>query len=227
MKKNPLSIHKLDFLISLYIFCIVVSEVMGGKTFPLLNTPLLKLNASVALFLLPLVFSINDVITEVYGPGRTRSIIRSGLIVIFLLFLFSLLVTSLPPSIRFKNSEFSYDLIFKQSARISLSSLIAFGIADLMDVVLFVRIRKMFGKKALWIRNNVSNFVSQFFDTFLFMTLAFYEMGQPFGANATFLISIILPYWLLKCFMSIIETPFVYLGVAWLKGGKIRYNRAS
>jgi len=218
MKINQLSINKLDFLISLYIFCILVSEIMGGKTFSLLNTSFIKLNASVAIFLLPLVFSINDVITEVYGAEKTRSIIRSGLIIIFLLFLFSLFATSLAPSTRFKNSEPAYDLIFRQSARISLASLVAFSIADLMDVIIFVRVRKMFGKKALWLRNNVSNFISQFLDTFIFMTLAFYELSQPFNTNLTFLTSLILPYWLLKCFMSIIETPLVYLGIKWLKG---------
>lgn len=219
MKIKKLSINKLDFLISLYIFCILVSEIMGGKTFPLLNTSFIKLNASVAIFLLPLVFSINDVITEVFGAERTRSIIRSGLIIIFLLFVFSLFATSLSPSIRFKNNEPAYDLIFKQSTRISLASLIAFGIADFIDVIVFIRIRKKLGKKALWLRNNVSNFISQFLDTLVFMTFAFYELSQPFNTNLTFLISLILPYWIVKCLMSIIETPLVYLGIRWLKGG--------
>jgi len=57
-------------------------------------------------------------------------------------------------------------------------------------------------------------------DTVIFMFLAFYAFNLPFGANLSFLIGIILPYWLLKCFMSIIETPLVYLGVNWLKSEK-------
>jgi uncharacterized integral membrane protein (TIGR00697 family) len=210
-------IHKLDLLIALYIFCICVAELMGAKTFPLLNIGTLKLNASVAIFVIPLIFSINDVITEVYGAERTRSIIRSGLLVIFLILLFSVLATSLPPSMRFIKVESSYDAIFGLSARISASSLAAFAIAEFLDVAIFVRFRKRLGKKSLWLRNNVSNFISQFFDTAVFMTLAFYAFGQSFGSNASFLASLILPYWLLKCFMSIIETPFVYLGVTWLK----------
>lgn len=207
----------MDFLISLYIFCIVSAELMGGKTFPLLNTLSIKLNASVSLFLMPLIFSINDVITEVFGPERTRSIIRSGLMIIFFIFLFSLFVTSLPPSLRFAKSEAAYDLIFKQSARISFASLVAFAVADLMDVFIFIRIRKAMKRKALWFRNNMSNIISQFLDTFIFMTLAFYDFTQPFGVNGSFLFSLILPYWLLKCGMSIIETPFVYIGVKWLQ----------
>jgi uncharacterized PurR-regulated membrane protein YhhQ (DUF165 family) len=49
------------------------------------------------------------------------------------------------------------------------------------------------------------------------MTLAFYALDKTPADNWTFLISLIIPYWLLKCSMSVIETPFVYLGVRWLK----------
>lgn len=207
----------MDFLVSLYIFCIVAAEMMGGKTFPLFDTSFIKLNASVTIFLIPLIFSINDVITEVYGPERTRSVIRSGLIIIFLLLLFSLFTTALPPSLRFEKNEMAYDMIFQQSARISFASLIAFTVADLMDVLIFIRIRKALGSKSLWFRNNISNFLSQFLDTSLFMTMAFYDLNLSVHANSIFLSSLIIPYWLLKCAMSIIETPFVYLGVNWLK----------
>lgn len=190
---------------------------MGGKTFPLVNTPLIRLNASIGLFLIPFLFSINDIITEVYGPERTRGIIRSGLVIMILLLVFSLFATMIPPSMRFAKNESAYDLIFMQSARISFASLFAFGFADLLDVVVFVKIRKLLGKKALWMRNNASNFVAQFFDTGLFITLAFYDLSQPFVVNTAFLFSLIIPYWLLKCGMSIITTPLVYLGVKWLK----------
>lgn len=209
-------IQKLDLLISIYIFCIAVSELMGGKTFVLLNSPI-KLNASVAIFVVPLIYSINDVITEVYGAERTRSIIRSGLVVIFLILLFSLLAVYLPPSTRFLKTEKAYEAIFGLSARISAASLTAFALGDFLDVFIFARLRHKFGKKGLWFRTNASNFISQLIDTVIFMFLAFYAFDKGLNSNVSFLVSLILPYWLLKCFMSIIETPFVYLGVNWLK----------
>lgn len=213
-------IQKLDLLISVYIFCIAVSELMGSKTFPLPSIGSLKLNASVAIFVLPLIFTINDIITEVYGKEKARSIIRSGLIVIGLILLFSLLAVNLPPSARFKTAEPAYDAIFGLSARISAASLTAFALAEFLDVFIFAKVRQKFGKSKLWLRNNVSNFVSQFVDTVVFMILAFYAFDKGFFNNVTFLTSLILPYWLLKCFMSVIETPFVYWGVKWLKEGK-------
>ncbi len=79
------------------------------------------------------------------------------------------------------------------------------------------RIRRRFGKDRLWLRNNLSNFIAQLLDTVIFMTLAFYVPENSLAANADLLASRIIPYWLLKCFMSVIETPFVYLGVRWLR----------
>jgi queuosine precursor transporter len=215
-----LKIQKMDLLVSVYIFCIAVSELMGGKTFPLANVLGYQLNASVAIFVIPLLFTINDVITEVHGKERTRSVIRSGLLIIFLMLLVSLFFTQLPPSGRFMTSESAYDAIFGVSARIAAASLVAFALAEFLDVYVFTKVRKALGAKKLWLRNNVSNFTAQFIDTIVFMTLAFYSFNQGLGPNVSFLTSLILPYWLLKCCMSVIETPFVYLGVKWLRDDK-------
>ncbi len=207
----------MDLLVSVYIFGVVVSELMGPKTFLLLDLGFYKLNASVAIFLIPLLFTINDVIVEVHGAKRARGVVRSGLLMIGLLFGFIMLAISLPPSKRFFETEGAYDTVFGKSARISLSSLTAFALADFLDIFIFSKIREKLGKSKLWLRNNASNFIAQFIDTTVFMTLAFYALDTSFGDNWAFLVSLIIPYWLLKCSMSIIETPLVYIGVKWLK----------
>lgn len=213
-------IEKLDLLISIYIFCIAASELLGSKTFPITKLGDFQLNASVAIFTIPIIFSINDMIAEVFGKERARSVVRSAILTVALIFLFTLLATSLPPSVRSLPNEESYDKIFQASARFALASLTAFALSDLLDVYLFSKIREMFGKGKLWLRVNLSNFIAQFIDTTVFMTLAFYALNRSFSDNFAFLAGIIIPYWLLKSFMSVIETPFVYLGVKWLKGDK-------
>jgi len=213
-------IYKLDLLISLYIFCIAVSELMGAKTFPLFEIGSFHLNASVAVFVIPILFAINDIVTEVYGKARARSIIWSGMIVITLIFLASLFFTALPPSTRFLLSNDAYLEIFRKSARISAASLAAFAFADFLDVFIFSKIREKLGKKNLWLRTNVSNVISQLVDTTVFITLAFYALNVSFFGNFAFLLGLIIPYWIQKCFLSVIETPFVYIGVHWLKIGK-------
>ena len=212
--------QKMDLLVGIYIFGIIVSELMGIKSVPLVKFGDFTLNTSVAIFLLPILFTINDVIIEVHGVERARSVVRTGLMTIVLLFGFIILSLSFPPSGRFAESNPAYAEVFRKSARISLASLTAFALADFLDIYLFAKIRQRLGKSKLWLRNNASNIISQFIDTTIFMTLAFWALDKSIDSNFAFLTSLIIPYWLLKSFMSIIETPLVYLGVKWLKDDK-------
>lgn len=212
------NIRKFDLVVALYIFGVITAELMGSKTFPLTHFSFAHLNASVAIFVLPLLFTMVDVVVEVYGRARARSLVYSGLVVIVLLILYAWLVTSLPPSHRFAGTEPAYDKIFHSAVRISLASLAAFAVSELLDVAIFARLREKLKGRALWLRNNVTNFIAQFMDSFVFIFLAFYATTESFHANVSFLFSLIIPYWLIRCALSIVETPLVYLGVWWLRG---------
>jgi uncharacterized integral membrane protein (TIGR00697 family) len=215
-----MGIKKFDLLVGIYIFCICVSELMGAKTFPIATIGSFTLSASVAIFVFPLLFTVNDIIIEVFGKPRAQSVVKTGIVIIALILLASLTFTALPPTTRFAVNEEAYDTIFGLSARIAAASLTAFIISAFLDIQIFARIRAKMGKQALWFRNNVSNISAQFVDTTLFITLAFYSFSKPFDDNFFFLLGLIIPYWLLKSLMSIVETPLVYAGVKWLKTEK-------
>jgi len=210
-------IQKLDLLVAIYIFCVVASETMGAKTFPLFRIGGFDIHASVAIFVVPVIFTINDVITEVFGKEKTRSIIRSGLVVVILVLLYSLLVTHLPASKNFAYANDAYNTVFGISARFSLASLLAFASAEFLDVFVFVKLREALGKKDFWLRNNVSNFISELLDTAVFMTLAFWAFNLSPSSNVSFILGLAIPYYALRCIMSLVETPFAYLGIRWLK----------
>jgi len=200
-------IQKLDLLLAIYITAIVSAELLGSKVF---NWKII--NASVGIFVLPITFTINDIVTEVCGKTRARSFIKSGLYVLIGLAAYIFLSISLPPAQRFLSLNQAYTAVFARSLRITLASLTAFFLSERFDVYVFSRIRQALGQKRLWLRNNASNFLGQLIDTNIFMFLAFYTPGDFW-----FILSLIWPYWLLKCSMSVIETPFTYLGVSWLK----------
>ena len=128
-----------------------------------------------------------------------------------------MLFTSLPPSARFEPSEAAYDEVFSKSIRFSAASLVAFAVSDFLDIFIFSRIRERFGKGKLWLRNNVSNFNAQFVDSLTFLVLAFYALDISFGENMAFIVGLLVPYWLLRCALSVLGTPLVYAGVNWLK----------
>lgn len=202
-----MNIKPLDLLLAFYITTIVAAELMGSKIFTIAG-----INASVAIFLLPITFSINDIVTEVYGKARAVSFVKSGFVMLVFLLFFNLLALALPPATRFESTNPAYTQVFGKSLRIIVASLTAFWLSERFDVYVFSKIRRKLGASKLWLRNNASNFVSQLFDTIIFMFLAFYHPG-----NFWFILSLVWPYWLLKCSMSVIETPFTYVGVQWLK----------
>jgi uncharacterized integral membrane protein (TIGR00697 family) len=211
-------IRKFDFLVALYVFGVMVAELMGAKTFGLGTIGHWHLTASVAVFVFPLLFTVTDVIVEVHGRRRARSVVFSGIFMVFLLALFEILAVHIAPSARFAKTEPAYDAIFGASLRLAAASLVAFAFSELLDVLVFAKLRQALQGKALWLRNNASNFISQLADSTIFLTLAFYAVGTSLGANVSFLTGIIVPYWLVKCAFSVLETPLVYLGVWWLKG---------
>lgn len=215
-----MKIQKFDLLVALYIFGVMVAELMGAKTFPIVHMGHFVVNASVAIFVMPLLFTAIDVIVEVHGKNRARSVVYSGLMMVILLTLYSALVVHLPASAHFKHNEAAYDTVFGASIRISLASLAAFASSELLDVLIFSKLRQKMHKKALWFRNNVSNFVSQFVDSAVFLVLAFYALGDSFSTNMNFIIGLLIPYWVIRCVLSVCETPLVYLGVRWLRGEK-------
>lgn len=202
--------HKLDLLLAIYIASIVAAELMGAKTFPLFF-----LNASVAIFTLPITFIINDVVIEVEGKVRALNFMRSTFFILIFLAFFNILAISLPPSTRFVEFEPAYQIIFAKSLRMTLASLAAFFLAERLDIYIFAKIRAKFSHQGLWLRSNASNIISLFFDTSIFMFLAFFD-----GSNTTFIWSLILPYWGLKCLFSMVETPATYLVINWLKKSK-------
>lgn len=210
--------QKFDVLVALYIFGVMVAELMGAKTFEIVHIGHFVVNSSVAIFVMPLLFTAVDVIIEVYGKERARSVVYSGLLMVALLVLYSALAVHLPASKHFKRSEPAYDAVFGASIRISLASLAAFASSELLDVLIFSKLRRRMQHRALWLRNNVANFISQFVDSAVFLTLAFWAGGMSLHANLSFIVGLLMPYWLVRCTLSVFETPLVYLGVLWLRG---------
>lgn len=218
MKRTLAVIDKLDLVMALYIFGVLTSEVMGVKTIPVFQFSWLHLNASVAIFVVPLLFILVNAVVEVHGRAKARSMVLSGLVVVALLILYSELVTHVAPSAIFTPTNKAYVTIFSYSARIAAASLTAYATSELLNVFISSNLRRKLQGRALWFRNNAASFVAQFADSTIFLSLAFYSTSQSFSSNYKFLISLIIPYWLLRCALSLVETPLVYLGVRWLRG---------
>ena len=113
-----------------------------------------------------------------------------------------------------------YETIFGASLRIMVASIIAYIISQYHDIWAFEFWKAKTKGRFLWLRNNFSTIVSQAIDTLIFMFIAFYHLTPKF--DALFILELAIPYYLFKIAFAIMDTPFIYLGVRWLKTGKKR-----
>ena len=154
----------------------------------------------------PLTFLITDVLSEFYGKKRTNRVIITGLIASVVI-LGVLLLGSVFPSIKDSpvNNE-QYDVVFKNSWRVIGASMIAYLLAQLVDVKLFHFWKGFTNGKHLWLRNNGSTIISQFVDTTLVVTVLF--IGVKSFADIK---GMIIDGWLFKFIAALLDTPIFYL----------------
>lgn len=203
--QKPEADFKLLTLVSVFVGMLVGMNLLGGKIITIFGVA-----GSVAVFMVPLTFAITDISTELYGKSFTRKLTLAGMITLVVLMVYSAIFVVLEPNVRFSANE-AYKTVFGSSLRIIIASIVAFGLAQLQDVLIFERIRKMTAGKYLWLRTNVSTFASEIVDTTVFMFIAFYMLTPKF--DALFVLKMIIPYFVLKIAFAVLITPLVYGGV--------------
>ena len=176
----------------------------------------LMLSAGVLIW--PVVFISTDVINEYFGKRVVKilSYLTAGLI--FYAFLVIIGSIYLAPA-GFWIGDFAdqgvpdmqkaYATIFGQGSWIIVASLLAFLIGQLLDAMIFERLRRATGDKKVWLRATGSTLISQFFDSFIVLYVAF-VLGPPQWEMSLFLAVGTVNY-SYKFMVAILMTPLIYL----------------
>lgn len=195
---------KILICLTLYITSLFAANTLGIKLMPFI----LGTHLSVAVFSFPIVFIMTDVIGEVYGKKMANNFVIAGFISILLFLFYSFLSTMAPWSEGGLWVKQGYNQVFGLSARFSIASIAAFAIAEYQDVVSFFFFKKKIGEGKFWLRSNLSNVWSQFFDSAVFMLIAYFGI-MPLHS----ILLIIIPWWIYKVVMGALYTPLSYLGI--------------
>lgn len=173
-------------------------------------------HVSVGILTVPVMFLVTDIIEEVFGKDMAKKFVNSAILVMIFVLIITALSVWLPadPTRKYFSQE-SYASIFSVTIRMSIASIIAFVLAQYHDIWAFNFWKQKTAGKFLWLRNNASTIVSQLIDSAVFMFIAFYALTPKF--TVVYIISLIIPYWIFKILFAILDTPFAYLGVKWLK----------
>lgn len=164
-------------------------------------------------------FTMTDVIGEVWGKEKAKKVVTAGLFALFISWIFTFAAIALPSAPFWTMGE-AYKKIFGTSVRIVIGGFVAYIAAQYHDVWMFALIKRLTKGKYLWLRNNVSTFISQFIDTIIIVVIGFSGV-VPF----TILPLLIFGWWLVKIFIAIVDTPIVYLLVYWVQGKQSRVRK--
>jgi len=176
----------------------------------------LMLSAGVLIW--PVVFISTDIINEYFGKKVVKML--SYLTALLILYGFIVIVGSIylvPADFwveDFKdqgvpNMQSAYATIFGQGSWIIVGSILAFLVGQLLDAMVFEKLRKATGDQKIWLRATGSTLISQFFDSFIVLYIAF-VLGPPQWEISLFLAVGTVNY-SYKFIVAILLTPFIYL----------------
>ncbi|HTM99939.1 MAG TPA: queuosine precursor transporter [Pedobacter sp.] len=210
----------------------ILSEFIGVKIFTvegtlgirkfdvnLFGVPNLSFNMSAGVLTWPIIFIMTDIINEYFGVRQVRFLSILTCILIGFAFVVVGLAMKLQPadfwvtqSIQGQSISMpiAFDAIFGQGMWIIVGSIIAFLIGQMVDVLIFHRIKRFTGEKGLWLRATGSTVISQFVDSFVVIFIAFY-LNPAYNWSWEMVAAIGIVGYTYKFVIAIIMTPILYL----------------
>lgn len=190
----------------LFVALLIVSNIVAAKLITFWG---FVLPAGILTF--PMAYVVNDLLTEVYGYEKTRSIIWGGFICLAILTITTSIATALPfPS--FWGAQKEFETTLGLVPRIAAASLCAYVIGSLLNSYVLSRMKVLTGGRHLWSRTIGSTIVGEGADSVIFNTVAFFGIFQLSELG-----HIMWSGFFLKVAYEVVATPLTYFAVAWLK----------
>ncbi|RZL37138.1 MAG: VUT family protein [Pedobacter sp.] len=198
-----------------------VEETLGFKKFDinLFGVPDLSFNMSAGVLTWPIIFIMTDIINEYFGVKQVRFLSVLTSVLIGFAFLVVWLAMKLQPAdfwVMQKvngqevNMISAFDAIFGQGMWIIVGSITAFLIGQMVDVLIFHKIKKFTGEKALWLRATGSTLFSQLIDSFVVIFIAFY-LNPAYNWSWQMVAAIGLVGYTYKFIIALAMTPILYI----------------
>jgi uncharacterized integral membrane protein (TIGR00697 family) len=163
----------------------------------------------------PISYIFGDVLTEVYGYARARKVIWAGFgAMIFATVMAQFVIHAPPdPSEAFnKTLQPALEVVFGNTWRIVLGSILAFWVGDFVNSYLMARMKVWTRGRHLWSRTIGSTMAGQLVDSAIFYPIAFLGVWETHT-----LLAVVAFNWVFKVAVEVAFTPATYAVVGWLK----------
>ena len=208
--KDQLAAQRIYLILAaLFIASLVVSNLIFQKFFYWDFFGIYTFEISVGILPYPITFLITDIISEVYGKKKANQVVTAGIFASFFSMLIVFVADYVPATIWSPINDSLFSKVFGATAIAVFASMMAYLLAQYIDIQIFHFWKRITKGKHLWLRNNFSTFLSQFVDTFtvLFLLCSFGKIDWDlFGA-------LLASGFLFKVMIAALDTPFLYAAV--------------
>ena len=221
----PYSRYERTYLVlaSIFVVTLVLTNVIGIKLFRAPFKPEFALTTGIITY--PITFLVTDVVSEVYGKARANFMVVLGFFMSLLMLVILQIALAVPPHPYWvppanafygdvAEYQHAFESVFALNGILLFGSMLAYLVAQLIDVRLYHFWKRLTKGKYLWLRNNGSTSISQLVDTGIVNSILFFigfgmDFSTGFGIMATI--------YVYKLALAVIDTPFIYLGVYLVK----------
>jgi uncharacterized integral membrane protein (TIGR00697 family) len=191
---------------AMFIAALVASNLIFQKFFYWNPFGWFKFELSVGILPYPITFLITDVISEIYGKKKANQVVTAGIFASFFSMGIILLANYVPAIEHSPVNNELFSKVFGLSPIAVLASMLAYLLAQFLDIRIYHFWKQKTKGKHLWLRNNFSTFSSQFIDTLTVITLLCLFKVLPWNLFGTLLIS----GFLFKIIIALLDTPILY-----------------
>lgn len=197
------------------IFSIELSGWMLDLVPPLIReNHIYTMSVPVGVIAYPFTFLATDLISELYGKKKAQLVVWVGFWMnVFMLFLMTV-NHWLPNTGGVSGGRELFEGVYEFMIGNTFASMVAYLVAQTVDVKLFHFWKEFTDGKHLWLRNNASTTVSQLVDSIAILSILFIagNLGDEVDTVGKLMILIVNSY-LFKFFFALFDTPLCYLGV--------------
>lgn len=204
------------YLAALFITSLVVSNLIFQKFFywypfegEIFGSRLFEL--SVGILPYPLTFLITDLISEIYGKKAANRVVKAGIFASFFSIGILLMADYVPAMEGSPVDDTTFTKVFSLSPLAVLASMIAYLLAQFVDIKIYHFWKNLTQGKMLWLRNNFSTFASQFLDTFSVVLLLSFFGILPWDL----FLGLVMSGFVFKVIVAALDTPLLYL-LVWI-----------
>ena len=201
--------HIFLILASVFIASLVVSNLIFQKFFSWDFFGIYTFEISVGILPYPITFLVTDIISEIYGKKKANQVVIAGIFASGFSLLIIILSDIVPATDWSPVNNERFHQVFGLSVVAVFASMMAYLIAQFVDIRIYHFWKAKTKGRHLWLRNNFSTISSQFLDTFsvLFLLCSFGVIDWNLFGN------LLLSGFLFKLLIALLDTPVLYFFV--------------